>query len=642
MPPMDRIDADFHGLADIPVSPDNYAPVRTIADIEQMEKVPFELRARPLSSFGLIRRGALLEPEKIALYVLRNGDPDDAIDKVTYAQFLDNIVRAANLFRSLGVGREDAVVLLLPNLAETHYVLWGAQVAGIAFSVNWMLEPAQLTEIVRASETSVLVALGPADGFGIWDKACRIKENIPQIEHLIQVRMPGGAIAEAPELGALLREQPAELAFDRAIKPDDTAIYLHTGGTTGAPKIARLNHRGMAYQRWANSAMKGTTRHDVVFGAGPLFHAGGICSDSLPAFGTGMTMVIPDPSGFRNKAVIRNYWKLVEHFQITRLSGVPTVHTALMENPPGGEDISSLRPIGGSGSGALPAALGEKVERVTGVRVLVTYGATEFTCNISMAPRDGDPRFGASGIRWPYTQIRTVRLDDAGNILGDCETDEIGAIVLKGPSIIAGYLDEADNAGLFTTDGWLNNGDLGRIDGDGYLWITGRAKDVIIRGGHNIDPRIIEETLLDHEAVALAAAVGKPDSYASELPVAYVQLTPGSEAIPQGIAEFVRERIPERAANPVEIRIMEALPQTAVGKIYKPELRLDAARRAFMKALEPLTERGNVIEVDVAAHPVHGTLATVSVQATDRTRAEAEIGAALGGFAIVHEIDWKD
>jgi fatty-acyl-CoA synthase len=636
---MDRFDADFHGAADIAVSPDNYAPLRNLADIERMERVPFELRARPLSSFGLIRRGARLDPAKTALHVLRDGDPKKSIARVSYEEFLGNIIRAANLFRSLGVGENDAVMLMLPNLAETHYALWGAQVAGIGFSVNWMLEPSQLNALVAAAGAKVLVALGPADGFGIWDKACRIAQDSDQIEHLIQMSALGEAAPDAPDFATAMAEQPATLAFKRAIRPGDTAIYLHTGGTTGAPKIARLKHRGMAYQRWANSAMKGLCRNDVVFGAGPLFHAGGICVDSLPCFANGMTMVIPDPSGFRNKAVIRNYWKLVEHFSITFLNGVPTVQMALMQNPPIGEDISSLRPYGGSGSGALPAELGRTIEDVTGVRVLVTYGATEFTCNISMSPRDGDPRYGSSGIRWPYTKICTVQLDEGGNIVRDCDVDEIGAIVVKGPSIIDGYLSADDTASLFTNDGWLNNGDLGRIDKDGYLWVTGRAKDLIIRGGHNIDPRIIEEALLSHDAVALAAAVGKPDAYAGELPVAYVQLTPGANAGAGEIADHVREHIAERAGNPVDIWFMDALPQTAVGKIYKPALRLNAARRALQAALAHIATS---IDVDVATHPVHGTLATVQLPAAERAKLEAETDEILGAYAIAHEIKWID
>ena len=131
------------------------------------------------------------------------------------------------------------------------------------------------------------------------------------------------------------------------------------------------------------------------------------------------------------------------------------------------------------------------------MRVLLTYGATEYTQNVTQAPRDGDPKYGSPGIRLPYTQVKTVELDGDA-IKRECGVDEIGVVVVKGPSVTPGYLEPKYNEGMFTRDGWFNSGDLGRIDADGYLWLTGRAKDVIIRGGHNIDPSVIEETLLKH------------------------------------------------------------------------------------------------------------------------------------------------
>ena len=160
------------------------------------------------------------------------------------------------------------------------------------------------------------------------------------------------------------------------------------------------------------------------------------------------------------------------------------------------------------------------------MRVLLTYGATEYTQNVTQAPRDGDPKYGSPGIRLPYTQVKTVELD-GDTIKRECGVDEIGVVVVKGPSVTPGYLEPKYNEGVFTRDGWFNSGDLGRFDADGYLWLTGRVKDVIIRGGHNIDPSVIEETLLKHPDVLLAAAVSKPDAYAGELPIAYVQLVSG-------------------------------------------------------------------------------------------------------------------
>ena len=155
----------------------------------------------------------------------------------------------------------------------------------------------------------------------------------------------------------------------------------------------------------------------------------------------------------------------------------------------------------------------------------------------------------------------------------ECATDEIGTLLISGPAVFPGYLRDGDNAKVWAAPGWLNTGDLCRIDRDGYVWLTGRAKDLIIRGGHNIDPQLIEDALVTHPAVAMAAAVGQPDAYAGELPMAYVALRPGTSVSLEELVAHCREHIPERAAVPVRIVILATLPLTAVGKTFKPELR---------------------------------------------------------------------
>jgi fatty-acyl-CoA synthase len=192
--------------------------------------------------------------------------------------------------------------------------------------------------------------------------------------------------------------------------------------------------------------------------------------------------------------------------------------------------------------------------------------------------------------------------------------DEIGVVVMGGPSVTPGYVQTQYNDGAMLADGWLNSGDLGRFDGDGLLWLTGRTKDLIIRGGHNIDPAVIEEALHQHPAVELAAAVGKPDAYAGELPIAYVQLKPGAEASAEELQAFVREHIPERAANPANLFLLDTMPQTAVGKIFKPALRWDAIERVYGELLVPLArEAGLEITVAAGASDMHGTLVTISL-----------------------------
>ena len=156
---------------------------------------------------------------------------------------------------------------------------------------------------------------------------------------------------------------------------------------------------------------------------------------------------------------------------------------------------------------------------MTGVRMLLTYGATEYTAERRAgAARRRSEITAPPGCACPTRRSRRSRSTTAAAIKRECGVDEIGVVVVKGPSVTPGYVDPKYDAGIFTRDGWFNSGDLGRIDADGYLWLTGRVKDVIIRGGHNIDPSVIEETLLKHKDVLLAAAVSKPDAYAGELP----------------------------------------------------------------------------------------------------------------------------
>ena len=212
---------------------------------------------------------------------------------------------------------------------------------------------------------------------------------------------------------------------------------------------------------------------------------------------------------------------------------------------------------------------------------------------------------------------------------------------MAGPGVFSGYLNEAHNKNAFVDGDWVNSGDLGRLDKDGYLWITGRAKDLVIRGGHNIDPGPIEDIIFQHPAVGLAAVVGQPDPYAGELPVGYVQLKPGASVEPGELEAWVRERTPERAAVPAQIIPIDPMPLTGVGKVFKPKLRWDAAKRVFTGVLAPLVERGVKCEVQVGPHGSHGSIAAVTIAHVPEQNREAvanEVHALLAPFVMRHEI----
>jgi len=251
----------------------------------------------------------------------------------------------------------------------------------------------------------------------------------------------------------------------------------------------------------------------------------------------------------------------------------------------------------------------------------------------------GERRAGSVGLRLPYTEVRVADVAPDGTIRGDCALGTIGHVLMRGPQVTPGYLDPRHNKGAMLADGWLDSGDLGRLDKDGYLWLTGRSKDLIIRGGHNIDPIVIEEALVRHPAVETAAAVGLPDTYAGELPMAFVQLKPGAEVTPDALREFCRQEIPERAAVPVQVVPIPQMPLTGVGKIFKPALRLDAAQRAFDAALAPIKADGVSLDVIVRNDATHGTLAVVRVAGGPSEAVVKRCAGLLGGFQIRHVVE---
>ena len=299
-------------------------------------------------------------------------------------------------------------------------------------------------------------------------------------------------------------------------------------------------------------------------------------------------VVLATPEGYRGKNVIARFWEIVAQYRVTTFSGVPTIYSALMNVPIADADISSLE-YAICGAAPMPAKLIGDFETKTGLKIIEGYGLTEGGCVSSVNPSAGERRAGSIGLRIPYQQMMAAILDEAGRFVRKADTDEIGSILVHGPNVFRGYLDPRHNVGLWVEsagDVWLNTGDLGRQDLDGYFWLTGRRKELIIRGGHNIDPKVIEEALQGHPSVAMAAAVGRPDAYAGEVPVAYVQTKPGASATEQELHEFAAARIPERAAVPKHVNIVPALPLTSVGKIFKPALQHREAEHVIRSEAE--------------------------------------------------------
>ena len=376
----------------------------------------------------------------------------------------------------------------------------------------------------------MLVALGPTPGTDIWQKVEQVRGSLKHLKAIVQVHGPGDPANKIYSFSDLIGAQPSDrLVSGRKISGAQTAAYFHTGGTTGTPKLVRHTHTNQVYQAWAmNLVLKSKPGANLLFGM-PLYHVGGSLTQALSTLSNGNCLVVLSAAGWRNPASIKNIWGLVERFKPETLSSVPTVLAAAFAIPPGNADISSLRYAAGGGS-AIPVAVGKAIQDKFGLKVLEVYGMTETSSVQTMAYPDRPIRLGSVGLPVPYSRVRVVKLNDNGRLERDCAVDEIGVVIMAGPGVFGGYLNEMHNKGAFVDGHWVNSGDLGRLDKDGFLWITGRAKDLVIRGGHNIDPAPVEEILFQHPAVGLAAVVGQPDAYAGELPVGYVQLKAGGDS----------------------------------------------------------------------------------------------------------------
>ena len=590
----DRHDNDYATPVGAPFRPAR--PVRSLADIHALEQTPLAQALTVRSTYEIFRNAGHAFGDKTALTFLRTGNPDDAPIRWSYAELLARIHQTANLLHGLGVGPNDAVAVLLPGCLEYHLALWGGEAAGIVQPLNPLLTDEKLVALMTAARAKVLIAYGSDAESGMWSKALRLRGQVPGLTTLLRVaphdEAPGaaGALPEGvADFEALRTAQPDDrLVSGRDIAASDIAAYFHTGGTTGAPKLARHSHGAQVFTAWASVQVAGMNEHGISINGYPLFHVAGVLPASLASLSAGVEVVIPTPSLLRNKQVLANYWKLVAKYRPTSLSAVPTVLAALANVPLDGADISSITYCR-TGAAVLSPELAARFERLFGLHVHESLGMTEMAGISTITPPGVDGPAGCVGFRLPYMQMRVVALDEHGNASDrEVARGETGMVLFKSPNVFSGFVDPADNAKAFTADGWLATGDLGWIDSEERLNLTGRSKDLIIRSGHNIDPKVIEDALSAHPAVQVCAAVGAPDAYAGELPVVFATLVPGGAATEDELLAFTAARVDEAPAKPKWVALVDALPMTNVGKIYKPELRAMAASRVVAATVAEL------------------------------------------------------
>jgi len=598
----------------------------------------------PGSTYQLLLDAARTWPDGIATqWIPDPADHTRCLDW-TYAELAGTVTRIANALTALGVRRQDAVTLSSVNTSMLYAATLAAQAAGIAAPVNPALSGERITELIRRTGSRVLVAAGPELDPQLWPRLLEVARQAG-LTAILALRPDGARGAPPPldpasdggpdgrslavaYLDEVIAGQPAgHLAGAEPPTAADLAAFVHTGGTTGAPKVAAHTHASQLACGRGIAECAGLAPGEAMLGGLPLFHVNALIVTGIAPLFSGARVVWPGPAGYRDKALYPRFWQITEHYQTAAMSAVPTVYGTLAQVPVDA-DIATLRlPI--AGAAPLPASVREDFAAHTGRHLLEGYGLTEATCATTWT-RPGEERPGSVGRVLPAQQIKAVQIGADGSWT-DCAPGQTGVLVIGGPAVFAGYVTDPASGGPrvsrdgIVRDGWLDTGDIGMVDDGGFVYLTGRAKDLIIRGGHNIDPKVIEDALLAHPAVRAAAAVGRPDRHAGEVPVAYVVPAGPGPFDETELLAWAGTAIGEAASRPKRIYPVDAIPLTEVGKPFKPALAADAAVRAITGAL---TAAGLPGARAAAAHEDGRLVVTVTGADPDRVRD------AVAGFAL--------
>jgi acyl-CoA synthetase (AMP-forming)/AMP-acid ligase II len=459
---------------------------------------------------------------------------------VSYESLRRQVTTMAEALAGMGIQRGERVANVLPNGLPTIIAFLAGSIAGTAAPLN----PAYRFEEFSfyLEDTSAKVLLVPPEGAEDARRAAR-HLNIPVF--VVQMDESGNVTIEGAPKGVPVTPP----------SPDDVALVLHTSGSTGRPKRVPLKHRNLAVSCKNVAETYGLTAKDISLCVMPLFHIHGLVASTLSSFLTGGTVVVP------NKFNPMSFWRTVRDYGVTWYSCVPTIHqlsvARLNSKPEGIEKLRFVR----SCSSALSPALMEKIENVVQVPVLEAYGMTEASHQMCSNPLPPQPRKSSSV--GPGTGVKVGIMDDDGNILA---SGELGEVVIQGPNVIEGYENNPEANEKSFTNGWFRTGDQGTIDADGYLHLTARIKELIIRGGEKIAPLEIDEVLMTHPCVAEAVAFGMPHpTWGEEVAVAVVLNTPETEA---ALLEHCKLKLADFKC-PKKIMIVEQIPRTATGKIQR-------------------------------------------------------------------------
>jgi long-chain acyl-CoA synthetase len=489
--------------------------------------------------------------------------------RLTYAQVDAAANQVANLLVERGIRPGDKVALSCPNLPQFPVVYYGVLKAGaVVVPLNVLLKSREIAYHLRDAEVSAYFCFEGTPELPMGAEGWAAFQEVAGAGQFFLMTADPAApspIEGAETLGAaLVGKSPA---FDPVVtEATDTAIILYTSGTTGQAKGAELSHANTMMNVTACNRMfqtrPATDSHLICL---PLFHTYGATVQMHAGFSTAATLhLVPR---FDAKQVVR----LMNTEEITFFAGVPTMWWGLLSALTDEVDVDriarNLR-IGVSGGAALPVEIIHQVRERLHVQVLEGYGLSETSPVATFSDPEQEPRPGSIGVPIWGVQVKLIN-DDWSEVTG---TGEVGEIAVKGHNIMKGYYNRPEATAEVLRNGWFRTGDLARRDEDGFYYIVDRSKDMIIRGGFNVYPREIEEVLMTHPAISLAAVVGVPHESHGEEVKAFVILTSGAEVSPDELVAWGRERMAGHK-YPRLVEIVDSLPMTATGKILKRELR---------------------------------------------------------------------
>jgi long-chain acyl-CoA synthetase len=495
----------------------------------------------------------------------------------TYGELDAMVDRATAGLQRLGLQPGDKLGLCLPNTPYFVVFYYAALKAGaVVVNYNPLYVTRELRHQIDDSGTTTMVV---PDLAAIYDKVaaieslrriivCPFADVLPTVKGIAFSILKRKMLAR-PVFGERIIPYSKIVASrappDRVpINPSDVAVLQYTGGTTGRPKGAILTHANLSINA------QQTTRHmpsmrpgeEKMVGVLPFFHVFAMTSILNGGLSVGCELIL------HPRFEIDSMMRSLVRDKPTIMHAVPTIYNAIaLAAERKHVDLSSLR-VCVSGGAPLPAELRERFEKVTGCRIIEGYGLTEASPAVTSNPPDGEIRPDSVGIMLQGTVVEIRSLDDINRIL---PPGERGEICVRGPQVMKGYLNREQETRDAFIDGALRSGDVGYLDADGYLFVTDRIKDLVICSGHNVYPRVIEDALYEHPAVAEAVVIGVPDSYRGQAPLAFVTLRAGELRTGDELREFLRDKI-SPIEMPLRVEIRTSLPKTVIGKLSRKEL----------------------------------------------------------------------